>query len=227
VSDSSDDDPTLSRELVAIDGLDGSGKSRFATALAAACEADGAGPVVVLHVDDFRRPLPAVPPGGDEAALYYDTYYDFGLLDACLLGFLAGADSVSCPRFDPKTERIDGKQVISFGEARLAILEGVFVLRATSVTRGSLIALEVEEEEARRRVLERDLARGRSRELVEHRMNNRYFPAQRRYRAAYDPERRADAVIDNSDWTAPRLVRSVSVRMPPLVVTALARVVRC
>jgi uridine kinase len=215
---------SAARALVAVDGLDGSGKSQFARALAAACEAAGE-PVVLLRVDDFRRPLGPIAPGADEAAIYYERYYDFAALDACLHEFLAGAPSAVIPRFDAARELVDGQQELTWGAARLAILEGVFVLRATNVTRAPLIALEVSEAEAQRRVLARDQARGRAADVVEHRMKNRYFPAQRRYRAEFDPARRADVLVDNERWDAPRLVRCASQRLPPPVESALRGII--
>ncbi len=210
---------------MSIDGLDGSGKSRFARALAAACEAEDAAPVFIFRVDDFRRPLGAVADGAEEAAIYYERYYDFALLDDCLGRFLAGAAAVSIPRFDPARELVDGEQLLEFGEARLALLEGVFVLRARAAAQGAVVLLEVSEDEARRRILARDTARGRPRDVVEHRMNTRYFPAQRAYRAAFDPVRRADVVIDNERWESPRLLRHASGRLPRVVEKALAMVV--
>jgi uridine kinase len=213
------------RWLVAVDGIDGSGKSHFARALAAACEAAGE-PSVVLRVDDFRRPLGPIAAGADEAAIYYERYYDFAALDACLDQFLAGAPSAFIPRFDPARELIDGQQELAWGGARFAFLEGVLVLRATNVTRAPLIALEVSEAEARRRILARDQARGRPVEIVEHRMKNRYFPAQRRYRAELDPARRADVLVDNERWDAPRIVRCAPERLPRPVANALQSVVR-
>jgi uridine kinase len=216
------------RSLVAIDGLDGSGKSRFAGALASACEAEGAPAVFLFRVDDFRRPLADIPAGADEAAIYYERYYDFALLDDCLRRFLGGAPGVSIPRFDPDREILEGTRELQFGGAGLALLEGVFVLRSPTVATGTLVLLEVTEEEARRRILARDTARGRSDASVEHRMNNRYFPAQRAYRAAFDPLRRADVVIDNEQWGAPRLLRPEEeemMRVPALVGRALRRVV--
>lgn len=213
------------RSLISIDGLDGSGKSRFSRALAAACEEEGGAPVFVFRVDDFRRPLGALPPDADEAAVYYERYYDFALLDECLRRFLAGAPDASIPRFDAAREVLDGEQRLEFGEARVALLEGVFPLRARTAADGVLVLLEVSEDEARRRILARDMARGRTREIVEHRMNNRYFPAQRAYRAAFDPVRRADVVIDNERWERPRLLRHETNRLPRPVENALARVV--
>jgi uridine kinase len=213
------------RELIAVDGLDGSGKSHFARALVAACEAEGAGAVVLFRVDDFRRPLPALASPGDEATLYYDHYYDFALLDACLRSFLQGAPGISIPRFDPAREVLEGEHAMRFDNARLAVVEGVFVMRAAEAAAASLIALEVTEAEARRRILARDLARGRPLDVVEHRIDHRYFPAQRRYREAFDPLRRADVLVDNEHWDHPRLLRCASGRLPRAVERALLRVV--
>jgi len=213
------------RSLVAIDGLDGSGKSRFARALASACEAEGDPGVFLFRVDDFRRPLGDIPAGADEAAIYYERYYDFALLDDCLRQFLDGVPGVSIPRFDSDGEILEGTQELQFGGARLAFLEGVFALRSPTVATGTLVLLEVTEEEARRRILARDTARGRSEAIVEHRMNNRYFPAQRVYRAAFDPLRRADVVIDNERWGAPRVLRQETSRVPAVIGRALRRVI--
>ena len=213
------------RSLVVIDGLDGSGKSRFARALAAACEAEGEAPIFLFRVDDFRRPLGILAPGVDEAAAYYERYYDYALLDQCLGRFLAGATGASIPRFDPTRELVEGEQRLDFGAARLALVEGVFPMRAATAAAGPVVLLEVTEDEARRRILARDTERGRPRDIVEHRMQRRYFPAQRAYRAAFDPVRRADVVIDNEHWERPRLVRRLPDRLPRVVEKALSRVV--
>lgn len=216
----------VARTLVSIDGLDGSGKSQFAKALATACEAEGEPAVFVFRVDDFRRPMGPLDAGTDEGAVYYDRYYDFELLDACLRRFLEGEPHATIPRFDTKREVLDGQQELAWGPARLALLEGVFVLRAAAAAAGPLIVLEVSEAEARRRILARDQAKGRTPEVVEHRMNTRYFPAQRRYRAAFDPARRADVLIDNDRWDAPRILRCAAERLPRAVENALGRVIR-
>jgi uridine kinase len=225
------------RALVSIDGIDGSGKSRFTNALAAACDAAGV-PSFVFHVDDFRRPLGSLAHGAvgaavdgaidaavDEASVYYDRYYDFALLDGCLRAFLDGAPGATIPRFDAKTETLTGTQALTFADAQIGFLEGVFVLRAPTAAAASVIVLEVTEEEARRRILARDMARGRPRDVVEHRMNHRYFPAQRAYRAAFDPLRRADVVVDNERWATPRVVRLAPGRLPRLVEKVLPGVI--
>lgn len=182
--------------VVAIDGVDGSGKSRLAGALAAALGA-GHHPVTTVHVDDFRRPLAleGLEPSAETAA-YYDGYYDFA----------AVADALA-----------------SAARAGTAILEGVMLLRARLPAETWLVVLEVSAAEARRRILERDQAKGRTPEEVVRRIDRRYFPAQARYRAAHDPAARAHVLIDNEDWRRPRLLRQAK-GIPARLAAALADV---
>jgi uridine kinase len=188
------------RRLIVVDGLDGSGKSRFAAALAAALSAAGV-PASLAHVDDFRRALDfsGLTPEA-EAALYYERYFDFVALDAAL------AQSSG-----PET-----------GGA-ITVLEGVMPLRATLAPGTPLIVLEVGPLEARRRIVARDQAKGRTPQEIAGRIDRRYFPAQARYRAAFDPLGRADLVIDNEDWARPRVVRRNDARFLPAVAAALDR----
>ena len=188
------------RSVIAIDGLDGSGKSTFALALAAAVEASGQ-PTVVLHVDDFRLPVAFEGQSADEeAAVYYDRYYDFAALDGALAAFLEGEE-----------------------DGAIAVVEGVFVLRASLPAQTPLIVLDVSPREARRRILARDRAKGRTPDEIARRIERRYFPAQARYRTAFDPVARADVLVDNDDWTRPRVLRRADVRFPPQVVRGLDR----
>jgi uridine kinase len=176
--------------IVAVDGLDGSGKSQFAAALAAACAAGGVA-ATVLHVDDFKREIDFAGLDADaEAALYYERYFDLAALDGTLGSFAAG-------------------------DAGLAIVEGVFTLRVPTVAAAAaLVALTVSPDEARRRILARDRQKGRTDDDINHRIAHRYFPAQQRYRAEYDLLGRAAAVVDNDDWRSPRVVRYTPGQLP-------------
>jgi hypothetical protein len=89
-------------------------------------------------------------------------------------------------------------------------------LRAALPPDSWLVVLEVSPDEARRRILQRDQAKGRSPEEVSRRIDRRYFPAQARYRAAHDPVGRAHALIDNQDWQRPRLLRRAADLPAPL-----------
>jgi uridine kinase len=178
--------------IVAVEGIDGSGKSRFAAGLADVCRADGV-PATVLHIDDFRRELDFTGLDDEaEAALYYESYFDLAALDRELASLQAASTG-----------------------AGLVIVEGVFTLRVPAVaTAGALVLLTVSPDEARRRILRRDHAKGRSDEEINRRIARRYFPARDRYYAELDPEAHADAIVDTEDWRRPRLVRRAPGRFP-------------
>ena len=191
------------RLVIAVDGLDGSGKSRFATSLAAALFAEGR-PASLLHVDDFRRPndFSGLTPAA-ESALYYDRYFDFVGVGDALAAWASGAP-----------------------DGAVMIVEGVMLLRAPLPAGTPLIVLEVSAAEARRRILARDRAKGRTLDEIAGRIDRRYFPAQARYRAACDPVASADFVIDNEDWAHPRVVHRRDLRFAPEIAAALDRVFR-
>lgn len=187
--------------MTALDGLDGSGKSRFAASLAEAFSIGGR-PASLLHVDDFRRPIDffGLTPEA-ESALYYDHYFDFAGIGDALSAWTSGPP-----------------------DSAVMILEGVMPLRVALPAGTPLIVLEVSAAEARQRILARDHAKGRTVEEIAARIDRRYFPAQARYRAACDPSGRADFVVDNEDWVHPRLVRRRDPRFAPEIAAALARV---
>lgn len=184
----------LARSAIAIDGLDGSGKSQFAANLAAGLRAAGH-QALIIHVDDFRRNLDfsGLDPA-DESALYYDCYFDFLDVSARLAAALAG------PR-----------------DGALAIVEGVMVLRAQLPAGTPLVVLRVSFEEARRRIVARDQSKGRTAAEITHRIDRRYFPAHLRYCAEFDPHRRADLMVDNEDWLRPGVSWVRDDRFPPEV----------
>lgn len=211
----------MSRAIITIDGIDGSGKSTFARGLAAALAGQGVRAVLV-SVDDFRRPVDWAA-AATEADVYYDSYYDLAGADAVLAGFLAGAPDAELPRFDPVTERPLAPRRIELAGAAAAIFEGVFPLRADAAAAGLVIYLDTSAALARRRIIARDLRKGRTREEIERRIDRRYLPGQRRYHAAHDPRGRADVIVDNEDPAAPRCLRRDLARLPPPLRAALDR----
>lgn len=177
--------------IVLVDGIDGSGKTSFSERLIPLIRAAGSS-VALLHVDDFRRPVDWDDPRG-EAEMYWDGYFDLAALEA------------------------EVRAIVGVGA--LVVVEGVFTLRLRSIAQCPLIYLEVDYEVAARRILARDVGLGRTPEDVLHRIEARYFPAQRRYRAAYAPLDRAVTVVDSTD-PAMRILRSDWARLPAPVATA-------
>jgi uridine kinase len=189
------------RTIVTVDGLDGSGKSIFAARLAVALGA------IQLAVDDFRRPVDWARADRNELDLYYDQRYDLADLDRCLQAFTAGASGCDYHPFDGAREVVGEPRRLSFEGRAFLIAEGVFVARLAAADRAVAVYLDIPREEAWRRVVARDMPKGRTEEEVRRRIERRYLPAHERYLASHRPQDRAHLVIDNRDPLAPRLLR--------------------
>ncbi|HSB56142.1 MAG TPA: hypothetical protein VLD58_17395 [Gemmatimonadales bacterium] len=179
--------------VLLVDGIDGSGKTWFAGRLVDAMRAAGA-EVELAHVDDYRCPVSWNDPAG-EAAVYWERYFDLVALERDLAALAR--------------------------PGLIVVLEGIFTLRVPALAAAPLVYLEVDYEVAAERILRRDTAIGRTAEDVRHRIEARYFPAQRRYRAEYAPTERASALVDSTDPACPRLIRSDWSRLPAPAVLAL------
>ncbi|MGE0868625.1 MAG: uridine kinase [Kofleriaceae bacterium] len=207
------------KPIITIDGIDGSGKSTYARSVVEMLTEAGEHPVL-FRVDDFRSPVTWTTPER-EADQYHDSYYDLARCDACLGAFVEGAACVSIPIYDNVAERVTGDHALDLAGATVAVIEGVFPLRMPRVTGSVVIYLQVSEDEARRRIVARDLAKGRSADEITRRIDRRYFPSQRRYHRELHPEDRADIVIDNEVPTRPRVLRCDLTRAPHSLQRAL------
>ena len=212
------------RTIVGIDGIDGSGKSHFARRLAQACRDKGLG-VVELSVDSYRDPSVWKRVGRSEAELYYDDYYDLRALARCLQEFSAGASQLCLPQYNAVAEAPMPPRIIDIRATHIAVVEGVFVQRVVSHA-DIVIWLSISVEEARRRIVERDMRKGRSRAEVIRRIEQRYFPCQERYAREHDPAGCAHLTIDNTDYTRPQIVKGALSCLPASIAQGLQLLVR-
>ncbi len=206
----------MTRHLIAIDGIDGSGKSHLGQRLR---ERAGA---LLVKVDDFRRPLDWSRPDVDEDAAYYDDYYDFAGLQVVAETFADGAEGAEVATFDPVLEQRGDPRWLPLAGHVLLVIEGVFVRRIAATASATHIWLETSEAEARRRILARDTAKGRTPAEVERRIERRYFPSQRRYQDQFHPRERAQVVVAHETIGQLRVLRSDLHDVPAAVRAALA-----
>ena len=136
----------------------------------------------------------------------------------------SGRDSVQIPNWDPAAERIRGTRTIDLSGADTAVVEGVFARRVPTVRTDAIgVYLQTSFDEARRRIMRRDTDKGRTPDEVQRRIDERYFPSQRRYIAEHAPADNAHVVIDNEDPAAPRIARADSERTPAGLLDLLIR----
>ena len=190
--------------ILAIDGVDGAGKTTLADELAALVGPHR--PVVRASEDDFHRPaadryaLGRTSPEG----FYRDSYDDPALIDRLLDPFAAGRDVVTGV-FDHRADRPRLAPSQPAAPDAVLILDGIFLHRPTLAGRWDRsIWLEVAPDVAIPRVARR----GEGDPDAAAPSNRRYVEGQRLYLADADPWSRASWVIDNTDLDRPRIVRA-------------------
>ncbi len=183
------------RQLIAIDGVDGSGKSTFANDLAAVIHDR---PVLIVHVDDFlnlqevRHRRGRTSPVG----FWLDTY-DYAALDENVLIPLGkGGDGLFRPAVTDarRNVRLDLDKRLA-PESALVLVEGMFLHRDELVGLWDYsIFLDVPFAETARRMSIRDGGNPDP----NHPSMQRYVGGQRLYFESAQPWLRATRVIDNT-----------------------------
>ena len=197
---------------VAIDGVDGAGKTTLADELVEAVAERGQ-PVIRASVDDFHHPAARRYRAGRESAEgYFRDSFDLEALQARLLGPL-GPSGNRCfrPRaFDYRTDSRVEPPVQHAAVDSVLLFDGVFLLRPELHGAFELVIfLTVPFEVSVARMVSRDGApadAGGSGGLL----HDRYVGGQRIYLRECSPCERADVVVDNRDWRSPRIVRGAA-----------------
>ena len=199
--------PVNRRALIAIDGVDGSGKSTFAAAIAR--QVTGR-PVVLIHVDNFLNPsairhrLGRISPQG----FFADTY-DYAALGRLVLQPLGptGTGIISLKSFDSARDAVAPSQSEKVPADALVIFEGMFLHRdGLPDIWDRSVFLDVPFAETARRMAARD----GSNPDPEYASMRRYVEGQRIYFRSARPWTRANLVIDNSTPANPRVIDPLS-----------------
>ena len=188
------------RAIVAVDGLDGAGKSHFADALASEL-GRGSRAVFRASIDDFHRPRveryargPDSPEGFYRDSFNYTTFRRV-LIEPFRIGHIG---SFVLAAFDLKRDaQIEPKWTTAPDDAIL-IIDGIFLNRPE--LRGIWnysIWLQVDPEVAAARLRERD---GETTNTA------RYTEGQSLYLTDANPSAAATAIIDNNDYDHPRRI---------------------
>jgi len=187
--------------LVAVDGVDGAGKTTFADGLAAFLDRVGRATVRV-SIDDFHRPrADRYRRGRDSAEGFYRDSFDLEALRAAVVDPLrpGGDGSITPAVFDHRTDTAVVPERIAAGNV-VVVVDGVFLQSAALDGAWDLVVfLDVPFEETFARMAVRDGCPTDPDDPA----NARYRDGQLLYLAERDPARRADIVVDNTDPRRP------------------------
>jgi uridine kinase len=193
------------RYLVAIDGVDGSGKTTFADRLADTLR-DGGEPVIRIRVDDFlnlrarRHARGRTSPEG-----FWLDSYDYEALERDVLSPLSagGSGRYRHRATDPDNDVYIETEQRRAPEDSITIVDGIFLHRNELVRYWDFsIFLDVPFDVSVVRMAARDGTAPDPR----HPSVRRYVAGQQLYFAACQPWSRATVIIDNTDWSNPRIV---------------------
>jgi uridine kinase len=191
---------------LAVDGPDGSGKTMFADELAAAVRHLGR-PVARVSLDDFHNVRAVRYRQGRESphGFWQDSYNYQRFRSDVLDPFAPGGSLRYRPAaHDLATDAVLDPQPRLAAPGTVLIVDGLFLHRDELDDAWDLsVFLDVPFDVTAKRLASRDGANPDP----EHPSMRRYVQAQHIYYAACTPHQRADILIDNQDFDAPRVIQ--------------------
>jgi uridine kinase len=196
---------------VAIDGHSAAGKTTLADELATTLRQQTARPVLRVMIDHFKRHIDRrtrYPPGSPES--YYFEMFDVEAIRDELLSPLGPGGN---RRYRSQIMDFSGRTPIDSGvqvapDDAILLADGGFPQQAALAPHWDLrLYLHIEVAEVLRRGTLRDQAWMESAESAAARYRTYYIPGEQLYLAEIRPAERADIVIDNRDFEAPRIMR--------------------
>ena len=199
---------------VAIDGVDGSGKTTLAEELVEPVRRTGR-EVIRASVDGFHHPRAVrYTRGPDSPEGYFLDSFDYGTLKRELLDPLGpeGDAKFRTAAFDYRVDRpVESPRRVAARDAVL-LFDGVFLSRPELQASWDLtIWLDVPFEVTVERAIARDSRSGGDAAVTRGKYEHRYVPGQRLYLTQCRPRERAAIVVDNSVFERPRIVRNTRV----------------
>jgi uridine kinase len=196
---------------VGIDGHSAAGKTTLSDELADALRAKTARPVLRVMADHFKRHVDLrtqYPPGSPEN--YYHEMFDADALRDELLAPLGPGGS---RRYRTQIMNLRGTVPVDSGvelaaDDAILLVDGGFLQKPVLADYWDLcVYVHVEVADVLRRGTQRDQAWMDSPEAAAHRYSTYYIPGELLYLAEIRPAERADIVVDNRDFEAPRILR--------------------
>lgn len=199
--------------LVGIDGRSAAGKSHFGDEVAERLRSIDV-PCDRASIDDFHPPVYSQrsSSGAFTVETYYDEGFDFELFRALLLEPARTGEPCLLRRWDAARDVSYLDEPTRLVHGTVLVVDGAFIQRPELRGYWDLVIwLDIGFETMLERALVRELAWMPSAEAIERKYRERWIPVHALYEAKTGARDKADLVIDNADFRAPRLVRSGTV----------------
>lgn len=200
--------------LVAIDGVDGAGKTFFAKKLVSELE-NQKRKIINASIDNFHNnEIIRYKKGKDSPEGFYFDSFNYKLLKNKLLNpFLSGEGKYIDIAFDCVLNSEVNSTSKSIEKNSILIMEGIFLLRSELIKYWDLkIFLDVDFNIT----LERNIQRSKNNdknisvENIIDKFNKRYMLGQKIYFLDSNPKAQANIIIDNSDFDKPKIIKDLT-----------------
>lgn len=198
------------RVLVGVNGVDGSGKTEFVKKLAATLKKKTQRQIVTISIDGFHNPKSIrYVKGRASAEGYYRDSFNLQAFEEKVLQPLKNGAGKYVPRiFDVRTDTAIDEEPIKVAGDAIVLIEGIFIFQQKLLPYFDVkIFLDVPFEATFSRMLKRDVDLHVSREVEIDLFATRYKLGQLLYFTESHPKENADILIDNTDYTAPKIIK--------------------
>ncbi len=193
---------------VALDGVDGAGKTHLADELVGPLSCSGR-QIIRASIDGFHCPRAHRYKRGRESADgYFRDSFNYEQLRSQLLDPLGPGGSLRCRTavFDYRIDRPTDMPLLTAAPDAILLVDGVFLqVPQLAGAWDFIVWVDAPFETTVERAVRRDTARGGEEEATRAAYAVRYVPGQRLYLDSCHPKISADVVFDNSDLDEPRL----------------------
>lgn len=197
---------TGQRALVAIDGVDGAGKSVLASELAERAESDGGRPLFNVSIDGFHLPRARRHARGRGPESFYRDSYDYPAFIRSVVEPFVAQQPITPAVWDVGADIPVASTPVDLPDDCVLLVDGIFLHRPElrDIWDASVwidVPFEVSVPRGNQRYEE---ACDDDQEAAS---NRRYVGGQRLYFAEVEPWRRSTWILDNSDLAHPSLAR--------------------
>ena len=191
--------------VLGINGIDGSGKTEFAENFKKFLLLNKH-KAQIINMDDFFNSKGERYSGNNQVYNYFHKSFNIDILiNELLMPIRKG----KCFRkkltlLNIKTNKYNTRKEYILENDTVVILEGIFLFRKELLNFIDYkIFLEISFQESMKRMKNRDIPIYGN--IMLEKISNKIFPAQKKYLGTYLPFKKANILIDNTDWDSPKI----------------------
>ena len=197
--------------LVAIDGVDASGKTTLAKELSSQLKKSGR-LVIQTSIDGFHNPKSIRYAQGENSpsGYYFDSFNYQALKESLLNPLVSTKLQYRTAVFDYRTDSKISSPIQTATKDSILVMEGIFLFRPQLIHYWDIkIFLDVDFKTTIKRVLKRttEIEYIGNKQKILDKYQRRYIPGQQLYLKRVKPKEKADIVIDNNDFTNPTITK--------------------